>query len=109
MGEPFGLVVRFTLQDGAGPAFDHLVADTVERIRISEPGTLVYACHTVNDEPTTRIFYELYQDRAAFEQHESQPHIRRFLAERDQYVAHFDVTVLSLAAAKGVQHPENTR
>jgi len=31
-------------------------------------------------QPLQRIFYELYRDRAAFDEHESEPHTRRFLA-----------------------------
>jgi quinol monooxygenase YgiN len=30
---------------------------------------------------------EVYRDRAAFEAHEDQPHTKRFLAERDRYLA----------------------
>ena len=95
MGEPFGLVVRFRLKDGAEAGFDQLVSETVEQIRAAEPGTLVYACHLVPAEPASRIFYELYRDRVAFDEHERQTHTRRFLAERDRYVASFNVTFLS--------------
>ncbi|MEV7777328.1 antibiotic biosynthesis monooxygenase [Kitasatospora sp. NPDC088351] len=98
----FGLVVRFTARDAAAArAFDELTAETLEAIRALEPGTLVYACHTVPDEPNVRVFYELYADREAFEQHERQPHVRRFLEERAQHLASFDVTFLNEVAGKG--------
>ncbi|MFE0460503.1 putative quinol monooxygenase [Kitasatospora sp. NPDC058965] len=98
----FGLVVRFTTHDEeAAAAFDQLAAETLEGIRTLEPGTLVYANHTVPDEPTVRVFYELYADRAAFERHEEQPHVRRFLAERAQYLSSFEVTFLDEVAGKG--------
>src|SRR5262245_39991733 len=83
----FGLVVRFNLRDDSGADFDKLTDETVAQIRTTEPGTLVYACHEVEDDPNARIFYELYQDRAAFDAHEQQPHVRRFLADREQYLA----------------------
>src|SRR4029453_8178339 len=83
----FGLVVRFNLKGGSGPDFDRLTEETVTGIRAAEPGTLVYACHEVEDDPDARVFYELYQDRSAFDAHEQQPHVRRFLAEREQYMA----------------------
>jgi quinol monooxygenase YgiN len=54
----------------------------------------------------TRVFYELYRDRDAFEEHESQPHVRRFLAEREQYLDSFDVSVLSLLVVKGLPDPK---
>jgi quinol monooxygenase YgiN len=92
----YGLVVRFHLAPGHEEAFDVLVAETIDGIRAHEPGTIVYATHRVDGDPEARIFYELYRDRAAFEEHERQPHTRRFLAERDQHVAWFTVEVLQL-------------
>ncbi len=98
----FGLVVRFTAHDEeAATAFDRLATEALEGIRELEPGTLVYANHTVPDEPTVRVFYELYADRAAFERHEEQPHVQRFLAERAQYLSSFEVTFLNEVAGKG--------
>ena len=81
----FGLVVRFSLRPGSEDAFDRLVSETVQLIGEREPGTLIYAVHAVEDDPAGRVFYELYRDRAAFAEHEAQPHVRRFLAERERY------------------------
>ena len=98
----FGLLVRFTCKDEASAeAYDRLVADTVEAIKANEPGTLVYATHLVEDQPLQRIFYELYRDRAAFEAHEASPATRRYLAERDQYLASTEVEWLTLQTGKG--------
>jgi quinol monooxygenase YgiN len=98
----FGLSVRFTCRDAESAAgFDRLVAETVPKIRDHEPGTLVYAVHTVDGQPLQRIFYELYRDRAAFDAHEEQPHTRRFLAEREKFLASVDVDFLSLQTGKG--------
>ncbi|WP_433566931.1 putative quinol monooxygenase [Nocardia sp. CA-151230] len=99
----FALVVRFDLRDTeAASAFDQLVADTVKAIIEHEPGTLLYATHTVDGEPLARIFYDVYRDREAFEEHERQPHTRRFLTERDNFVRGARVEFLSPAAAKGL-------
>jgi quinol monooxygenase YgiN len=98
----FGLSVRFTCRDMASAeAFDNLVAETVPRISQHEPGTLVYAVHAVEGKPLERIFYELYRDRAAFDAHERQPHTRRFLAAREQFLAAVEVDFLTLQAGKG--------
>ncbi|MBO0701464.1 MAG: antibiotic biosynthesis monooxygenase [Candidatus Dormibacteraeota bacterium] len=94
----FGLVVRFDLKPGAAGAFDQLVAQTVAQIHRREPGTVIYACHTVEGEPLARVFYELYEDRDAFDAHEAQDHVRRFLAERKQYLAGTRVEFLDLHA-----------
>lgn len=98
----FGLSVRFTCKDETAAAgFDKLVAETVPLIRAHEAGTVVYAVHTVEGKPLERIFYELYRDRAAFDAHEEQPHTRRFLAAREQFLASVDVDFLSLQTGKG--------
>lgn len=101
----YGLVVRFDLHPGAEDAFDELVAATVDGIRAHEPGTLIYATHLVDGEPSVRVFYELYADYAAFEEHERQPHTRAFLGERDNYVAAARVERLHLGASKGAGQP----
>lgn len=101
MGAGFGLVVRFTLRDqDAATAFDDLCAETLEGIKAQEPGTLTYVTHIPVDEPLVRVFYELYADRAAFEAHEAQAHTKRFLAEREQYLAGVEVTFLDATAGK---------
>lgn len=98
----FGLCVRFTCKDEASAkAYDRLVAETIEAIKANEPGTIVYASHLVDGEPLQRMFYELYRDRAAFEAHETAPHTRRYLADRDQYLASTEVDRLTLQAGKG--------
>jgi quinol monooxygenase YgiN len=98
----FGLCVRFTCKDqAAAEAYDRLVAETVEGIKDGEPGTLVYASHLVEGQPLQRIFYELYRDKAAFDAHEAAPHTRRYLDQRDQYLASTEVDWLTLQAGKG--------
>ncbi len=102
MQDTLGLVVRFTLKPGHEHAFDQLVAETVPSIRAAEPGTLVYACHGVRDAPEQRMFYELYRNVDAFQAHEEQPHVVRFLAERTQHVDRVDVDFLALDDAVGI-------
>ncbi|MFF3661695.1 putative quinol monooxygenase [Streptomyces olivochromogenes] len=96
----FALFVRFTLREGMENAFDALVKETEAGIRAHEPGTLVYACHTVEGAPNERIFFEIYADRAAFDEHERQPHTLRFLSERTRYVEKTDVDWLEPYAGK---------
>lgn len=85
---PFGLVVRFTARnEQAAQAFDALAEETLVGIRDQEPGTLVYVSHTPEGDDRVRVFYELYADRQAFDDHEQMPHVKRFLAEREQHLA----------------------
>lgn len=99
----YGLVVRFDLLNGHEAAFDQLAAQTVAQVEEREAGTIVYACHRMGDADGSRVFYELYRDEAAFEEHEKQEHVRRFLAEREQHLARAPrVEFLSLQVATGV-------
>lgn len=98
----FGLSVRFTCKDAdSAQGFDALVAETVTQIKQHEPGTLVYAVHTVEGQPLQRIFYELYRDRAAFDAHEGQPHTKRMLTDRKQFLSAVEVDFLTLQVGKG--------
>jgi quinol monooxygenase YgiN len=96
------ICARFTLKDQvAAEAYDRLAAETITGIRECEPGTVVYAIHAVDGQPLQRVHYELYRDQAAFEAHEAAPHTRRYLAERDPYLAATEVDWLTLQAGKG--------
>ena len=95
----FALVVRFDLPDAtAADLFDGLVADLLPGIAEHEPGTQVYAVHTVAGAPLSRVFYEVYADRAAFEAHEAQPHTQHFLTERERLLAATRVEFLTPTA-----------
>jgi len=83
----FALVVRFELHPGCGAAFDALMARTLEGIRAVEPDTLVYVCCRVEDAPDSRLFMEMYTDRAALDRHERMPATQRFLSERTALIA----------------------
>jgi quinol monooxygenase YgiN len=99
----FGLVVRFTLTKDGASGFDQLAKETVPSIQRHEPGTIVYATHTVEGQPDLRVSYELYRDRAAFDEHERQDHTRRFLAERERFLAGPpEVDFVSLQTAAGI-------
>jgi quinol monooxygenase YgiN len=99
----FALVVRFYLRDEeAAKGFDDLVEETAAKIRESEPGTLFYAVHKVKDAPLSRMFYELYESREAFDVHELQEHTKRFLDEREQYLTGARVEFLDPPTGKGV-------
>lgn len=48
---------------------------------------MMYIVHDEPASPSVRVFYELYQDDAAFEEHERMLHVKRFLTERTQISA----------------------
>ncbi|GAA2212754.1 hypothetical protein GCM10009850_082160 [Nonomuraea monospora] len=104
----YGLLTVFTIVDGAGDAFDRLAEATVEAVRRGEPDTLVYACHAVKSAPLQRIVYELYRDEVAYRDHQRQPHVERFVNERQAMVLATNVIELNVNAAKVVPLPTVT-
>ena len=97
---PYGRILIFTLLDDRVAEFDRLAEETAEHVRTGEPDTLVYVIHLVPNAPMQRIFYEIYRDRAAFDSHESQPYMQRFVAERRACVLATNVIELRLKYAK---------
>jgi quinol monooxygenase YgiN len=97
---PYGRILIFTLLDDRVADFDRLAEETAEYVRTGEPDTLVYVIHLVPNAPLQRIFYEIYRDRAAFDRHESQPYMQRFVAERRTCVLATNVIELRLKYAK---------
>ena len=97
---PYGRILVFTLLDDRMAAFDQLAEQAAEEVRIREPDTLVYVIHLVPSAPMQRIFYEIYRDRAAFDHHERQPYMQRFVAERRSCVLATNVIELRLKYAK---------
>jgi quinol monooxygenase YgiN len=97
---PYGRILIFTLLDDRVSDFDRLAEETAEYVRTGEPDTLVYVIHLVPNAPLQRIFYEIYRDRAAFDSHESQPYMQRFVAERRTCVLATNVIELRLKYAK---------
>ena len=97
---PYGRILIFTLLDDRVADFDRLAEETAEYVRTGEPDTLVYVIHLVPNAPLQRIFYEIYRDRAAFDSHESQPYMQRFVAERRTCVLATNVIELRLKYAK---------
>jgi quinol monooxygenase YgiN len=99
-GKPYGRILIFTLIEDRVADFDRLAEQTAEQVRTGEPGTLVYVIHLVPNAPLQRIFYEIYRDPAAFDGHESQPYMQRFVAERRSCVLATNVIELRLKYAK---------
>ena len=91
----FAVVVRFEVKPESLDTFDSLVAETLRGIREEEDGTLLYVTCTVGDSPHSRVFLEIYRDEAAFDDHETRAHTRRFLTEREHLVDSYRVEFLT--------------
>ncbi|MEV0594320.1 putative quinol monooxygenase [Nonomuraea cavernae] len=101
----YGMLTVFSLIDGSGEAFDRLAEQTVEAVRRGEPDTLIYACHAVKSAPLQRIVYELYRDEVAYRDHQRQPHVERFVNDRQALVLATNIIELNVNAAKVVPLP----
>ncbi|MGV8847908.1 MAG: putative quinol monooxygenase [Propionibacteriaceae bacterium] len=76
------IAVRFDLKDeDAARVFDTLAGEALLGIQELEPGTLVYAVHTVDEAPLSRFFYEVYTSREAHAQHAANEHTQRLLSQ----------------------------
>ena len=76
----FTLLVRFDLPDlDSAKAFDALAAQAIPVIRANEPGTITYVPYGVDGEPLARMFFEVYRDARAHDEHGEQPHTVEFL------------------------------
>ena len=97
---PYGLIAIYTLLEDRVADFDRVAEQAAEQVRASEPDALVYVIHTVPKAPMQRIFYEVYRDRAAYEHHEQQSYVKRFVTARRPYVLATNVIELRLKYAK---------
>ena len=64
--------VTITCEPGARDDVMAVMAGLVDAA-VSEPGTIVYAFHTIDDEPDTIVSYELFADEAALTAHQQNP------------------------------------
>lgn len=96
----FGLIAIYTLAEGKAEEFDALAERVVEDVRAHEPDALVYAVHSVPNAPMQRIFYEVYRDNTAYEEHKRHTYIQRFEAERAEFVLATNVIELGTQQAK---------
>jgi quinol monooxygenase YgiN len=97
---PYGRILIFTVLEDRVADFDRLAEQAAEEVGKAEPDTLVYVIHLVPNAPLQRIFYEIYRDRAAFEWHENQPYMKRFVVARRACVLATNVIELRLKYAK---------
>jgi quinol monooxygenase YgiN len=99
-GQMFGQITIYTLLDDRLEDFDRMTERVVEQVRSLEPGTLVYIVHAVPTAPMQRILYEVYRDRAAYDEHMAQPYVARYVAERRSMVLATNAIELGLQQAK---------
>ncbi len=87
----YGQIAIYTLLESGAVEFDRLASTVLEQVRTTEPDTLVFVVHGVPSAPLQRILYQVYRDRAAYDEH-----------QRKSYVTDFDSRLRPLVLATNV-------
>src|ERR1019366_2338633 len=96
----YGQIAIYTLLEHGAGEFDRLAEQVVEQVRAHEPDALVYVVHGVPSAPLQRILYEVYADRAAYDDHTRQSYVGEFEVGRLPLVLATNVIELGVRQAK---------
>ncbi len=77
---PFVVIAEFQVKPGCLADFLALARDDATASVASEPGCRAFDVCVSETEADTVVFYEVYDDRAAFDAHLETPHLARFRA-----------------------------
>ncbi|MDP4026302.1 putative quinol monooxygenase [Methylobacterium sp. NEAU 140] len=75
---PFVVIAEFQVRPGALDAFLVLAHDDARASVADEPGCRAFDVAVEESDPLAVVFYEVYDDRAAFDAHLATPHLARF-------------------------------
>lgn len=95
---PFIILVRFRVAEGKMEDFLPLMIENANASLRDEPGCERFDVLQPEDAKDCILLYEIYRDRAAFDDHCVSPHFKRFDTAIRPMVAEKHVTVLDLLA-----------
>jgi quinol monooxygenase YgiN len=84
MANVLTVVAKIRAAKGKGDALAAVLLEQVAAVRKAEPGCLVYRPHRSAKDPDLFLFYEQYQDAAAFEAHRKAPHLAAYRERREK-------------------------
>ena len=96
----YGQIAIYTLLESGAAEFDRLASTVLEQVRTTEPDTLVFVVHGVPSAPLQRILYQVYRDRAAYDEHQRKPYVTDFDARLRPLVLATNVIELGVREAK---------
>jgi quinol monooxygenase YgiN len=96
----YGQIAIYTLLEAGAAEFDRLAGHVLEEVARGEADTLVYVVHGVPSAPLQRILYQVYRDRAAYDEHQRQPYVADFDARLRPLVLATNVIELGVRQAK---------
>ena len=96
------LIAKLTAADGAAADLETALASLIE-VANEEAGLEIYSVHSVNDEPGTYWFFEMYTDDAAMSAHGKGDGMKTAMGEVGKHLAgRPEVTMMTPVAAKGL-------
>jgi quinol monooxygenase YgiN len=84
MANVLTVIAKVRAANGKGDALAALLTEQAAVVRSAEPGCLVYRPHRSTKDPDLFLFYESYQDEAAFDAHRKAPHLASFRERRER-------------------------
>jgi quinol monooxygenase YgiN len=83
MSKVLTVVAKVRAAPGKGDALAALLVEQVATVRSTEPGCVAYTAHRSTSDPDLFIFYEQYEDDAAFDVHRRSPHLAAYRERRE--------------------------
>ncbi len=87
------VIFRVKMQAGKEEQALKAVEQMIASVKEQEPGALLYAVHRPQDDPSELVFFEAYQDEAAFQAHMGTPHMAQMRASFGEL---FDPTTVKI-------------
>ncbi len=84
MANEITVVAKIRAAKGKGAALAALLTEQVGVVRKAEPGCLVYRLHRSTKDPEVFLFYEVYEDQAAYDAHRKAPHLAAYRERREK-------------------------
>lgn len=84
MSNVLTVVARLRAAKGKGDALAALLTEQAAVVLEAEPGCLVYRAHRSAQDPDKFLFYETYENEAAFEVHRNATHLAAFRQRREK-------------------------
>jgi quinol monooxygenase YgiN len=72
------VIAKLKVKPGSEAQFEAAAKEMIATVKTAEPGTITYILHKNEKDPTEYVYYEVYQDQAAFDSHGKTDHMKAF-------------------------------
>src|SRR6266542_103298 len=109
MADVLTVVAKIRAAKGKGDTLAALLKEQVAAVRKAEPGCLIYRPHRSAKDPDLFIFYEQYEDDAAFEVHRTASRPRGTVPRSECRRVARPATVRRAPSSRAVRRASRTR